>query len=59
MTVPDEVDIIACGGGSASCVPAGRLADLDRNLQVLLIEAGEDNLNKPWLEQVASVYAIR
>ena len=58
MTVPDEVDIIVCGGGSADCVPTGRLANLDHNLQVLLIEAGEGNLNNPWLEQVASVYAI-
>lgn len=24
MTVPDEVDVIVCGGGSAGCVPAGR-----------------------------------
>jgi alcohol oxidase len=48
MTVPDEVDIIVCGGGSSGCVPAGRLANLDHNLQVLLIEAGEDNLNNPW-----------
>ena len=24
MTVPDEVDIIVCGGGSAGCVPSGR-----------------------------------
>lgn len=48
MTIPDEVDIIVCGGGSAGCVVAGRLANLDRNLQVLLIEAGEDNLNNPW-----------
>lgn len=46
--VPDEVDIIVCGGGSSGCVPAGRLANLDHNLQVLLIEAGEDNLNNPW-----------
>lgn len=48
MTIPEEVDIIICGGGSAGCVPAGRLANLDHNLQVLLIEAGEDNLNNPW-----------
>lgn len=48
MTIPDEVDIIVCGGGSAGCVVAGRLANLDHNLQVLLIEAGEDNLNNPW-----------
>lgn len=49
MTIPDEVDIIVCGGGSAGCVVAGRLANLDHNLQVLLIEAGEDNLNNPWV----------
>ncbi|OJD15000.1 hypothetical protein AJ78_04722 [Emergomyces pasteurianus Ep9510] len=49
MTIPDEVDIIVCGGGSSGCVPAGRLANLDHNLQVLLIEAGEDNLNNPWV----------
>lgn len=45
MTLPDEFDIIICGGGSTGCVPAGRLANLDHNLSVLLIEAGEDNLN--------------
>ncbi|PGH27590.1 hypothetical protein AJ80_00832 [Polytolypa hystricis UAMH7299] len=49
MGIPDEVDIIICGGGSSGCVPAGRLANLDHNLQVLLIEAGEDNLNNPWV----------
>lgn len=48
MTIPEEVDIIICGGGSSGCVPAGRLANLDHNLSVLLIEAGEDNLNNPW-----------
>lgn len=47
MTIPDEVDIIVVGGGSAGCVPTGRLANLDHNLQVLLIEEGEDNLNDP------------
>jgi hypothetical protein len=31
------------------CVVAGRLANLDHNLQVLLIEAGESNLNNPWV----------
>ena len=48
MTVPDEVDIIVCGGGSCGCVVAGRLANLDHKLSVLLIEGGEDNLNNPW-----------
>jgi hypothetical protein len=32
-----------------SCVVAGRLANLDHNLQVMLIEAGESNLNNPWV----------
>jgi alcohol oxidase len=34
--------------GLTGCVPAGRLANLDHKLQVLLIEAGEDNLNNLW-----------
>ncbi|EME81525.1 uncharacterized protein MYCFIDRAFT_166262 [Pseudocercospora fijiensis CIRAD86] len=49
MTIPDEVDIIVCGGGSCGCVVAGRLANLDHSLQVMLIEAGENNLNNPWV----------
>ncbi|KAL1639355.1 Alternative oxidase, mitochondrial precursor [Diplodia intermedia] len=49
MTIPDEVDIIVCGGGSCGCVVAGRLANLDHNLQVMLIEGGESNLNDPWV----------
>jgi len=49
MTIPDEVDIIVCGGGSCGCVVAGRLANLDHSLSVLLIEAGESNLNNPWV----------
>ncbi|KAI9735899.1 MAG: Alternative oxidase, mitochondrial precursor [Cirrosporium novae-zelandiae] len=49
MTIPDEVDIIVVGGGSTGCVVAGRLANLDHNLQVLLIEGGESNLNDPWV----------
>ncbi|TGO44027.1 hypothetical protein BOTNAR_0999g00020 [Botryotinia narcissicola] len=52
MTIPDEFDIIVCGGGSTGCVIAGRLANLDHNLQVLLIEAGESNLNNPWLKAI-------
>lgn len=49
QTDNDKVDIIVCGGGSCGCVVAGRLANLDHNLQVLLIEAGENNLNNPWV----------
>lgn len=36
-------------GGSTGCVIAGRLANLDPNLTVLLIEGGENNLNNPWV----------
>ncbi|CAG9947041.1 unnamed protein product [Clonostachys rosea f. rosea IK726] len=46
--LPEEFDIIVCGGGSTGCVVAGRLANLDHNLSVLLIEGGENNLNNPW-----------
>ncbi|KAH7131153.1 GMC oxidoreductase-domain-containing protein [Dactylonectria macrodidyma] len=48
-SLPDEFDIIVCGGGSCGCVVAGRLANLDHKLKVLLIEAGENNLNNPWV----------
>jgi len=49
MSLPEEFDVIVCGGGSCGCVVAGRLANLDPNLKVLLIEAGENNLNNPWV----------
>lgn len=49
MTIPEEVDVIVCGGGSSGCCVAGRLANLDTKLNVLLIEAGENNLNNPWV----------
>ena len=59
MTRPTEVDIIVCGGtllsrisnkgGSTGCVVAGRLANLDPKLKVLLIEGGENNYNNPWV----------
>ncbi len=48
MTAPGEVDIIIVAGGSAGSVSADCLANLDHNLQVLVIEAGVDNLKIPW-----------
>ncbi|KAF4468221.1 alcohol oxidase [Fusarium albosuccineum] len=39
----DEVDVIIAGGGAAACVIAGRLAEADPKLSILLIEGGPDN----------------
>lgn len=45
-------------GGSAGCVVAGRLAALDRNLTVLLIEGGENNLNNPWVYRYPRPFSL-
>lgn len=39
----DEVDIIIAGGGTAGCIIAGRLAESDPDLSILLIEGGANN----------------
>ncbi|KAM0327527.1 hypothetical protein ACHAQA_005817 [Verticillium albo-atrum] len=39
----DEVDVIIAGGGTAACIVAGRLAEADPNLSILVIEGGQDN----------------
>jgi hypothetical protein len=44
-----EVPQIHTDSSRCGCVVAGRLANLDHNLQVLLIEGGENNLNNPWV----------
>ncbi|KAL2293397.1 hypothetical protein FJTKL_05314 [Diaporthe vaccinii] len=43
----DEVDVIIAGGGTAACVAAGRLAEADPELSILVIEGGQDNFNVP------------
>ncbi|KAI8947538.1 GMC oxidoreductase [Xylaria longipes] len=42
-----EVDVIIAGGGTAGCVVAGRLAEADPNLSILVIEGGPDNYGNP------------
>ncbi|KZT56112.1 GMC oxidoreductase [Calocera cornea HHB12733] len=49
MVQVKEVDVIVCGGGPAGCIVAGRLAYADPNLQVMLIEAGANNRDDPWV----------
>ncbi|TFK61283.1 alcohol oxidase [Pluteus cervinus] len=49
MGHPEEVDVIVCGGGPAGSVVAGRLAYADPNLKVMLIEAGANNRDDPWV----------
>ncbi|KAK7991821.1 hypothetical protein PG988_000615 [Apiospora saccharicola] len=43
FTPAEEYDFIVCGGGTAGCVVAGRLAERDPSLRVLVIEAGQHN----------------
>lgn len=40
-------------GGTAGCVVAGRLAEADPDLSILVIEAGQDNTNNPAIENPA------
>ncbi|KAI9690385.1 MAG: hypothetical protein M1822_009347 [Bathelium mastoideum] len=42
-----EVDVIIAGGGTAGCIVAGRLAEADPNLSILVIESGADNFDDP------------
>jgi len=43
----NEFDVIIAGGGLAGCVVAGRLAEADRELSILVIEQGPNNYNAP------------
>ncbi|KAF9521832.1 alcohol oxidase [Crepidotus variabilis] len=49
MVHPQEVDIIVCGYVGLCCVVAGRLAYADPNLQVMLVEGGNNNRDDPWV----------
>ncbi|KAH8988755.1 alcohol oxidase-like protein [Lactarius hatsudake] len=45
--INEEYDIVIAGGGTAACVVAGRLAAVDANLRILLLEAGPTTYNDP------------
>ncbi|KAH8901647.1 GMC oxidoreductase [Thozetella sp. PMI_491] len=47
-TLPEhvtEVDVIVAGGGVGGCIVAGRLAETDPELSILVIEGGMNNYN--------------
>ncbi|KAI1385460.1 GMC oxidoreductase [Hypoxylon trugodes] len=43
----EEVDIIIAGGGTSGCIVAGRLAESNPDLSILVIESGPDNYDNP------------
>ncbi|KDN42051.1 hypothetical protein RSAG8_07096, partial [Rhizoctonia solani AG-8 WAC10335] len=45
--IQKEVDIIFVGGGTAACVAAGRLAKSNPELDILLVEQGQNNFKEP------------
>lgn len=42
-----EYDVILAGGGTAACIVAGRLAEADPGLSILVVEQGPNNLGDP------------
>lgn len=44
---PREFDVIIAGGGLAGCVVAGRLAEADPKLSILVLEQGPNNYEDP------------
>ncbi|OAA44194.1 alcohol dehydrogenase [Metarhizium rileyi] len=42
-----QYDVILAGGGTAACIVAGRLAEADPDLSILVVEQGPSNLNNP------------
>ncbi|KAI0186366.1 alcohol oxidase-like protein [Xylaria flabelliformis] len=49
----EEVDVIIVGGGCAGCIIAGRLADADPNLSILIVESGANNKGLPVVDHVS------
>ncbi|KAJ3882839.1 hypothetical protein F5051DRAFT_489941 [Lentinula edodes] len=45
MPLFDTYDIVFAGGGTAACIIAGRLAQADSSLKILVIEAGPHSFN--------------
>lgn len=52
-TQPEDMDVVFCGGGTAACVAAGRLAAANPDLKIMLIEGGGDNYENPTIRNPA------
>ncbi|MCJ1305645.1 hypothetical protein MMC08_008460 [Hypocenomyce scalaris] len=52
-----EYDVVLAGGGTAACIIAGRLAQADPSLSILIIEGGKNNLNDPLVTNPAMYLA--
>ncbi|KAI1131378.1 GMC oxidoreductase [Nemania abortiva] len=52
-----EVDVIIAGGGTAGCTIAGRLAEADQTLSILVIEGGRDNYQDPTVVNPGMFYS--
>lgn len=55
----ETFDYIIVGGGIGGCVTASRLAERDPNLQILLIEAGNDAGDHPMVQTPAGAFGVR
>ncbi|KAI1207668.1 GMC oxidoreductase [Annulohypoxylon truncatum] len=53
----EEVDVIIAGGGTAGCIIAGRLAEADPELSILVVEGGPDNYNNPMITTPGFYYS--
>ncbi|KAJ7650020.1 GMC oxidoreductase-domain-containing protein [Roridomyces roridus] len=53
----ETYDIIFAGGGATACVVAGRLAEADPTLKILIIEAGKHTKDDPIYVQPARFFA--
>lgn len=57
MALVEEYDFIVCGAGTAGPAVAARLAE-DPTLSILLVEAGQDNVNLENTQMVCAMVTV-